>query len=147
MAGIERFGLVLLAIVGGILAVVFCRSAWRGLQLHAWEKVSARVIRAWGETTQNMDQGQDHTAMVEYVYQFGGREWRGRSAVSMPGASRAQVDGMAATYPLGRVIDVEVYRKSPGESRMRRSESAMAVIGTLFGLGMLAFAIAMIGSD
>jgi hypothetical protein len=143
MEAIETAGLYVGAIVGAVLALAFGRSAWRGLFPGRWHPVAAQVMRAYVEGTRA--HGTTHyTAMVEYTYRIGGRDFRGDGAVAHPVTSRGLAEDALAPYPVGHVLTIEAYRPDPRESRMGRSQSVMAAIGTVFGIGFVVFAVWML---
>lgn len=143
MDSIETVALYGLVLIGGIVAVAFGRHAWRGLFPGRWQAVPARVVRAYVESTRDTGATR-HAAMVEYAYRFGAHDYRGRGTVFGNVTCRRSAEDALAPYPVDQVLMVAVYRPDPRESRMFRSESVMAVVGTLFGTSMVAFAAWML---
>jgi hypothetical protein len=140
----------IIALLLGFGFVAICGSAFvASWQSRNWTRVRGRITAAWVSEHTRTDGRSSFMPAVRYEYQFEGREVSGdRIAFVVMGARhRGVATKTLERYPVGAEVDVYVDPRRPTRSVLRRGVSWVSLFATACGLGLIAFAIAMLSRE
>jgi hypothetical protein len=128
-------------IVGAALVILSIRNAVKGSATRNWQRTSGRMLRSF-VLVANTDEGEAHTATVEYEYTVAGAVFKGtRLRFGQTGSwNRAHAEHLLAPYPAESSVDVFFDPRNPADAVLRRGVSWGNVLIFLAGMAFVGFA-------